>query len=67
MCAAASRICADQGVFDAFGHLSMRHPDSPERFLMARLTRIRGIASIKSSFALYASHITSAVNSAPLG
>ena len=34
--AAASRICADQGVFDAFGHLSMRHPDSPERFLMAR-------------------------------
>ena len=34
--AAASRICADQGVFDAFGHLSMRHPDSAERFLMAR-------------------------------
>ena len=34
--AAASRICADQGVFDAFGHLSMRHPDSPDRFLMSR-------------------------------
>ena len=34
--AAASRICADQGVFDAFGHLSMRHPESAGRFLMAR-------------------------------
>ena len=34
--AAASRICAHQGVFDAFGHLSMRHPDASDRFLMAR-------------------------------
>jgi ribulose-5-phosphate 4-epimerase/fuculose-1-phosphate aldolase len=34
--AAASRILADQGVVDAFGHVSMRHPDSPERFLMSR-------------------------------
>ncbi len=34
--AAASRILADQGVFDAAGHVSMRHPDHPERFLMSR-------------------------------
>ena len=34
--AAASRILADQGVFDAAGHVSMRHPDNPERFLMSR-------------------------------
>ncbi len=34
--AAASRILADQGVVDAFGHVSMRHPHAPDRFLMAR-------------------------------
>ena len=34
--ATASRICADQGVFDAFGHLSVRHPNAPDRFLMSR-------------------------------
>ncbi len=34
--AAASRILADQGVFDAAGHVSMRHPDTPDRFLMSR-------------------------------
>jgi HCOMODA/2-hydroxy-3-carboxy-muconic semialdehyde decarboxylase len=34
--AAASRILADQGVFDAAGHVSMRHPGNPERFLMSR-------------------------------
>jgi ribulose-5-phosphate 4-epimerase/fuculose-1-phosphate aldolase len=34
--AAASRILADQGVFDAAGHVSMRHPRNPERFLMSR-------------------------------
>ena len=34
--AAASRILADQGVFDAAGHVSMRHPVNPERFLMSR-------------------------------
>ena len=34
--ASASRILADQGVFDAFGHLSLRHPGSPDRFLMSR-------------------------------
>jgi len=34
--AAASRILARQGVVDGFGHVSMRHPDVPERYLMAR-------------------------------
>ena len=34
--AAASRILADQGVFDAAGHVSMRHPHHAERFLMSR-------------------------------
>jgi ribulose-5-phosphate 4-epimerase/fuculose-1-phosphate aldolase len=34
--AAASRILADQGVFDAAGHTSMRHPAEPGIFLMSR-------------------------------
>lgn len=34
--AAASRILVDQGVFDAAGHVSMRHPQRPDRFLMSR-------------------------------
>ena len=34
--AAASRILADQGVVDAFGHVSMRHPHAPDCYLMAR-------------------------------
>jgi ribulose-5-phosphate 4-epimerase/fuculose-1-phosphate aldolase len=34
--AVASRILADQGVFDSAGHVSMRHPHHPERFLMSR-------------------------------
>jgi HCOMODA/2-hydroxy-3-carboxy-muconic semialdehyde decarboxylase len=34
--AAASRILVDQGVFDAAGHVSMRHPDNRRHFLMSR-------------------------------
>ena len=34
--AAASRILAERGVVDGFGHASMRHPDAPDRYLMAR-------------------------------
>ncbi|HSG95005.1 MAG TPA: class II aldolase/adducin family protein, partial [Afifellaceae bacterium] len=34
--AAASRILAMQGVVDAFGHVSIRHTDAPDRFLMSR-------------------------------
>jgi HCOMODA/2-hydroxy-3-carboxy-muconic semialdehyde decarboxylase len=31
-----SRILADFGVLDGFGHVSARHPANPQRFLMAR-------------------------------
>jgi ribulose-5-phosphate 4-epimerase/fuculose-1-phosphate aldolase len=34
--AAASRILAAQGVVDGFGHVSLRHPSVPDRYLMAR-------------------------------
>src|SRR5881396_1805891 len=34
--AAASRILVAEGVVDAFGHVSMRHPQAPERYLMSR-------------------------------
>ncbi len=34
--AAASRILAERGVVDGFGHVSMRHPDAPDRYLMSR-------------------------------
>jgi HCOMODA/2-hydroxy-3-carboxy-muconic semialdehyde decarboxylase len=34
--AAASRVLAAQGVFDGFGHVSLRHPAAPDRYLMAR-------------------------------
>jgi len=34
--AAASRILVAQGVVDGFGHISLRHPQAPDRYLMAR-------------------------------
>lgn len=33
---AASRILARHGVLDAWGHVSMRHPGNPERYLLSR-------------------------------
>jgi HCOMODA/2-hydroxy-3-carboxy-muconic semialdehyde decarboxylase len=33
---AASHILAELGVVDAFGHVSIRHPKNPNRFLMSR-------------------------------
>ena len=33
---AANRILAGHGVIDAYGHVSMRSPDDPKRFLLAR-------------------------------
>ena len=33
---AANRILADQGVLDAYGHVSIRHPDDPNRYLISR-------------------------------
>jgi ribulose-5-phosphate 4-epimerase/fuculose-1-phosphate aldolase len=32
----ANRILAHHGVFDEYGHVSVRHPDDPRRFLLAR-------------------------------
>src|SRR5512134_512884 len=34
--AAASRILAAQGVVDGFGHVSLRHPQAPDRYFMSR-------------------------------
>jgi ribulose-5-phosphate 4-epimerase/fuculose-1-phosphate aldolase len=32
----ANRILAREDVVDAYGHVSVRHPDNPHRFLIAR-------------------------------
>src|SRR5262245_29592286 len=32
----ANRILANEDVCDAFGHISIRHPDDPERYLISR-------------------------------
>jgi HCOMODA/2-hydroxy-3-carboxy-muconic semialdehyde decarboxylase len=32
----ANRILNDRGILDAFGHVSIRHPENPTRYLMAR-------------------------------
>ncbi len=34
--AAAGRILVTQGVMDGFGHVSLRHPQAPNRYFMAR-------------------------------
>jgi HCOMODA/2-hydroxy-3-carboxy-muconic semialdehyde decarboxylase len=34
--ALANRILAHEGVLDAFGHVSLRHPGNPERYLLSR-------------------------------
>lgn len=34
--ALANRILAREGVVDTFGHVSMRHPQRPDRYIMAR-------------------------------
>ena len=34
--AIANRILANEGVFDAFGHVSVRHPTDPGRYLLPR-------------------------------
>jgi len=33
----ANRILANEGVADAYGHVSVRHPTRPERFFLARM------------------------------
>src|SRR5206468_2182239 len=34
--ALANRILANEGVLDAFGHVSIRHPGDPGRYLLSR-------------------------------
>ncbi len=34
--AVANRIVSHEGIIDAFGHVSMRHPTNPNRYLIAR-------------------------------
>jgi ribulose-5-phosphate 4-epimerase/fuculose-1-phosphate aldolase len=34
--ALANRMLANEGVLDAFGHVSLRHPDDPSRYLLSR-------------------------------
>ena len=33
--AIANRICSHEGIIDAFGHVSMRHPTKPDRYLIS--------------------------------
>ena len=33
---AANRILAGEGILDAYGHVSIRHPGTPNRYLMSR-------------------------------
>ena len=33
---AANRFLAQEGIFDAYGHVSIRHPGNPTRYLMSR-------------------------------
>ena len=42
----ANRILANEGVCDAFGHASIRHPDNPDRYVMAR-SRSPGVITIE--------------------
>ena len=41
----ANRILATEGICDAFGHASIRHPDNPDRYVMAR-SRSPGVITI---------------------
>jgi HCOMODA/2-hydroxy-3-carboxy-muconic semialdehyde decarboxylase len=34
--AIANRVLANEGVLDAFGHISIRHPERPDRYLISR-------------------------------
>ena len=40
-----NRILANEGVVDAYGHLSVRHPDNPERYLMS-CSRAPGLVTL---------------------
>ena len=48
---AANRILADHGVIDAYGHVSLRSPDNPNRYFLARSLGFRQRAGSASSSA----------------
>ena len=33
---AANHILGHEGILDAFGHVSVRHPDNPQHFFLSR-------------------------------
>ena len=37
--ALANRIVAHEGVLDGFGHISVRHPDKPDHYLLVALAQ----------------------------
>jgi ribulose-5-phosphate 4-epimerase/fuculose-1-phosphate aldolase len=47
--ALANRILANEGVFDAFGHVSLRHPENPEHFVLD----LDGKAVVPTPYRLY--------------
>ena len=52
--ALANRIVAHEGIIDAFGHVSVRHPDNPNRYFLSRsrapeLVTARGSSSNTTS------------------
>ena len=32
----ANRVLANEGIVDSFGHVSARHPDNPQHYLLSR-------------------------------
>ena len=34
--AVAYRMVANEGILDAFGHISLRHPNNPQRYFLPR-------------------------------
>ena len=48
---AANRILADQGVLDGWGHVSVRHPRDPNRYLLSR-SLVHGV-SLGTAYAVW--------------
>jgi len=42
---AANRILADQGVLDAYGHVSVRHPGNPDRYVISRAMSLANVSA----------------------
>ena len=50
--AVANRILGHEGVLDAFGHVSMRHPADPGRFLLSRSRSPQGVRMRRSKIGM---------------